>query len=711
MMYQTLPTPDSFRLLQLDSLDDGTLSIILTVHELSENLSFKALSYTWGHPVRKLYGNEPVSTIESQTILCNGESLMIQQNLFDALHRMSREPSTLYWWADAICINQEDVAERSAQFALMGRLYSIADEVFVWLGKDESGIEDVKYVTDMYFPALERLRQERGQDYVASNINNPELGAFLDLNESISKLRRYFAFTWKRTWFSRVWTLQEVLRAARFSLHCGQHDLNWNRLSAVEEFVAHTNYRYYEIECDENQYDGVKSVGNTPGFPVAVFGINNMRQWVSLGGEAMALTYLASSWEESASVFYGAVLASIQNRSATDPRDYVYSRFGILRSYFPGSNSDNFLPDYSLSAEEVYYTTAKNIIEGSPVLLNVGNLGRDRLFPRLPSWVPDYGKDQFHFVSFPGFKFDAADCYRGEHRTWLNPGQRRYHPSPRYSSHTIKDDVLQAFGFCFDVISALGDTDEGVDRREYLLDHMRFAHDLAGKSITRDDPLGTYWRAQIWNRGPQQDGPPPSDLRNSFRAHLTVLLLVDLAKTQFAYEPSEIDGPDCTEEDSIRAFYETVSRKRLDNIYSNYFDGWKSDYAKELLPDLQFMIDATKLRYESALMDEWLTPFDTLAQTQQQEARPFLVLYQDRGMYLQQYKTIKGLYGHCEPGKAQEGDEVWCLTTSNVPMILRACGNGQRQIVGECYLHGFMDGEMLDERWGFQDAVRPVEIV
>lgn len=36
-------------------------------------------------------------------------------------------------WTDAVCINRQDVGERGARVALMGKIYSQASQVLVWL--------------------------------------------------------------------------------------------------------------------------------------------------------------------------------------------------------------------------------------------------------------------------------------------------------------------------------------------------------------------------------------------------------------------------------------------------------------------------------------------------------------------------------------------------------------------------------------------------
>jgi len=39
-------------------------------------------------------------------------------------------------WADAICIDQQNIEERGTQVQLMGMIYWKADRVLVWLGQN-----------------------------------------------------------------------------------------------------------------------------------------------------------------------------------------------------------------------------------------------------------------------------------------------------------------------------------------------------------------------------------------------------------------------------------------------------------------------------------------------------------------------------------------------------------------------------------------------
>jgi hypothetical protein len=177
--YEPLPTPSSIRVLRIEpaAASDPIHCKFQTVD--FDNLpDFKALSYSWqkdpplfstffikgqavglgifplafkafldksgGGPedyyllnvkafndFRALFDKGEMGN--AQPIFCYGRTTMVQSNLYEALVRLRRLPPADYW-IDALCINQEDLAERSEQVQMMGRIYGCAEEVVVWLG-------------------------------------------------------------------------------------------------------------------------------------------------------------------------------------------------------------------------------------------------------------------------------------------------------------------------------------------------------------------------------------------------------------------------------------------------------------------------------------------------------------------------------------------------------------------------------------------------
>jgi hypothetical protein len=60
-------------------------------------------------------------------------------DLFLALQRFRRLAQRRILWADAICINQQDLDERGRQVSIMKGVYEEAVGVLVWLGPNTEG--------------------------------------------------------------------------------------------------------------------------------------------------------------------------------------------------------------------------------------------------------------------------------------------------------------------------------------------------------------------------------------------------------------------------------------------------------------------------------------------------------------------------------------------------------------------------------------------
>lgn len=97
--------------------------------EIIDNGNYKALSYCWTR--------EP----PTRTIHLNGHVVRVRPNLYNYLEvdgNNYRDGSPRYLFVDALCINQNDMAERSHQVRLMGRIYRDAELVVAWLGTEPS---------------------------------------------------------------------------------------------------------------------------------------------------------------------------------------------------------------------------------------------------------------------------------------------------------------------------------------------------------------------------------------------------------------------------------------------------------------------------------------------------------------------------------------------------------------------------------------------
>lgn len=110
----------------------GMIRLQLHHKKLSQRATrYEAISYAWG------------DELETEEITLDSNAHKITRNLWTCLKklRLSTEPRAL--WADAVCINQNDPAEKGHQVSIMGKIYREAKRVCVWLGEADDGTDAI----------------------------------------------------------------------------------------------------------------------------------------------------------------------------------------------------------------------------------------------------------------------------------------------------------------------------------------------------------------------------------------------------------------------------------------------------------------------------------------------------------------------------------------------------------------------------------------
>jgi hypothetical protein len=102
---------------------DTLVGVLLLADFEDKFIEYDALSYMWGDPT------------PTDTLLLSNRALRISNNLATALRHLRYTEKPLMIWVDAICINQEDIGERSSQVSLMRRIYTSANTVRVWINE------------------------------------------------------------------------------------------------------------------------------------------------------------------------------------------------------------------------------------------------------------------------------------------------------------------------------------------------------------------------------------------------------------------------------------------------------------------------------------------------------------------------------------------------------------------------------------------------
>ena len=186
---------------------------------------FLPLSWTWP---KAEYGD----TLATESFLCNGKHFTIQTTLHKALLCLSSQsaPSSFRIWIDAICINEEDAAEKSVQVPMMSTIYGRANRVVVWLG-DASHDSDLIMNEGFMGSIVQKLESTVGRVRYSQL---PGLG----LPEKSDRLWLAIGNLLQRRWFSRLWIVQEVVLAQEIDVLCGRHSVAWEQLVRLAKSMS-----------------------------------------------------------------------------------------------------------------------------------------------------------------------------------------------------------------------------------------------------------------------------------------------------------------------------------------------------------------------------------------------------------------------------------------------------------------------------------------
>ncbi|KAF4968684.1 hypothetical protein FSARC_3970 [Fusarium sarcochroum] len=268
---------------------------------------YEALSYVWG------------DITDSTTILINGEKFSITKSLMTALcHlRYTDRPRTL--WIDSICINQADIVERNQQVARMGSIYQEAKDVAIWLGPSTStspvGMEVLRYFSEEKRPHACPVWQTRPQSLVYQGLQD----------------------VLTRSWFQRMWVVQEIGRSHRAILMCGHDCVEWQSTSpsAVRCFVR--MIKYAEILPEWTQL-GLDTINTKPLLEMLDYQDANQfsKTWGTCEREAPGIVEIAHT---------------MRFKKCLDPRDRVFGIWGMVDYLY---DMDDFKPDYRMTVKQVY---------------------------------------------------------------------------------------------------------------------------------------------------------------------------------------------------------------------------------------------------------------------------------------------------------------------------------------------------------------------
>jgi Heterokaryon incompatibility protein (HET) len=319
-----------------------------------EGREYEALSYVWG------------DQSDPPTISIGGSAVKVTKNLEAALRAVRRQDEPRAVWADAICINQQDIPERNDQVSRMADIYKRACRVLVWLGPAGEMSDEV---IDFISGQLEWVRP-MWRKYGKSGFTIDDLQGVSTRFQQCAypALWKSLAVLCSREYWGRLWIVQEVVLAEGLDVMCGSKTIPWDTLDSfvglVRAVSAHLPGGMSSLNSDLRQLEG-----------------------------ALDFTRIAEHRRprpHAPPMSLAQYMARHRDSKCSDSRDLVYSMLGLANA------SDFPVIDYALSVKEVYAVAFKYCVEKSRSLNVICNhqfrMGVDgpAHVEGLPSWLPDW---------------------------------------------------------------------------------------------------------------------------------------------------------------------------------------------------------------------------------------------------------------------------------------------------------------------------------
>ena len=667
-LYQPLDTTESeIRLLRIRSCskDESKVSLkfrMVTVSLQQRPPQYWALSYVHGNNTK------------TEKVDVNHVRVDISATLAEALRYITTSKHQLnckefYLWVDAICINPNDVREKSSQVQLMRTIYSEAFAVIAWLGPGtQKQREAVETVSDIAHHVLAAHKKE--------GVSAWENGSFLENFDGSTDPETWEAIGTldKLPYWHRLWMIQEVCAAKWVLFLCGHSFTRCLDLDIVLSWksrIQSTSQPSKPSGMDEAMWNRVTSQSTWSWFQISFM----MRLRDSF--KEHRLSILEAPW---VTRYFG----------ASDPKDRVYAMQGLMDGL-------ELRVDYTKPAHVVYEDFLRQWVECTDSLehlfyAGIGHFGtNDPLDAKLPSWVPNL----HHIACDEGRRedFNPVGRRQDEHRIVLSYQFEEVATANCHASVMDFDTkIFKPTGFILDTVIR-------TERLKSIKDLLLFAY---GFACGCDN--GSSGKAKADGCGyPTCISKPQAALR---------LMLVNLSRPRHsvyggfnALDHSSSSGSDRS---SSSIASSTGSRPIVaDNTWLGEIYGALRDHLTVLMEDATLGLTEAERGEVQEFLDETLaqcsneegfavgydhymsSPWDNLKMTQVHNVGNQLRrLLHNRSLFV----TKDGYLG-LGPPAMRDTDQVVVIPGFRYPVLLRKLyGSNKFQLVGACYVSGIMNG-------------------
>lgn len=659
--YQPLSTSSSIRLLRIRKFV-STLQFDLIEVDLANNPVYDALSYTW-HLEEQSNATSGVDSEFGGFINCNGMKLGVTTNLRDGLLRLEQLRQETLIWIDAICINQQDPEERSAQVNMMGHIFRSARTVVVWLGEPRSDhhVQAIKETIQF----MERLPSIKEQ--YSESVSEYEEAAAATLREMTSPAYRSdwlsMGLFFAQKWFQRCWIIQEIVLASTIEVYSGPTQIPWGLLQNAARLLDVVRRLSFSFLTWRSEF--ITIFGSIPMILLAREHCHRGKLWRLETHLALSRTY-----------------------QVTDQRDKIFALLGISDMSSLESPVVEFNVDYTRSVEQVYTECSALLVEGGAGY-SVFSMVEARSYPSLrpiPSWVPDFSvpprppplaiREQCPF-SAGGFTSPVPT------RPTVPPNRKElYLPAAARLGR----------------ISQTSETGKEICSLERMTHFFRLLADPALRLTKSATPAAAeaLWRTLIANIAEGQH-PAPASLGTSFTQWITYLVIraLDTASLASAHATDHFSDGEPQPEPRL------TSLAVRDFIASDeHTTNLRSAPPKYRYSDVHAAVVDFIAAWDRAIPLRELLNATRMAVAAEDKSR-LEATHKFAGTFLwmcsarRVFSTEQGDLGIAHEG-ARVGDEVVVVPGAAVPFVVREVEGGAYAFIGEAFVHGVMGGEALE---------------
>ncbi|KAF4441840.1 hypothetical protein F53441_11925 [Fusarium austroafricanum] len=345
-----------------------------------KHVCFEAISYVWG------------SATFTDSFNTSQGSIPITASLASILRRLrgSTEPRLL--WADGLCINQSDIAEKEVQVALMGVIYSSAVRVLCDLGEETEELSRLLDAMDRYWKRNIRygaLLNQSSSMFMSGESTAKVLGIPFPTNEEADAIEEVKGEQWPELylklvslpWFHRVWIVQEFVLGREVSMLFGRRHISWAELLAGTQTYKNVEFPWFSPSILATNPDLITTFMSY-GIMCYVrisrhldLSTPHGRQFKQVALSGLSLTSLPP------------LLMLFSHHGVTVPRDRYFAFLGMMDE--KDVKAMDFRPDYSSPLREVtikFWSHALQMDLGRELIFGAGLPGLTKGYP---SWLRD----------------------------------------------------------------------------------------------------------------------------------------------------------------------------------------------------------------------------------------------------------------------------------------------------------------------------------